>query len=72
MVANKAADMSETLEHVAELVPIEDESDFIEAVEEAMKGQKSKCRLKTSLGMLLCLGLLALIADSPFLFRKSL
>ncbi len=40
VVANKAADMSETLEPVAELVPIEDESDFIEAVEEAMKGQK--------------------------------
>jgi glycosyltransferase involved in cell wall biosynthesis len=40
VVANKAADMSETLEPVAKLVPIESESDFVEAVEEAMKGQK--------------------------------
>ena len=40
VVANKAADMSETLEGVAELIPIENESNFIEAVEEAMKGQK--------------------------------
>lgn len=40
VVANKAADMSETLEPVAILVPIESERDFVEAVEEAMKGQK--------------------------------
>ena len=40
VVANKAADMSETLEPVAELVPIENKGDFIEAIEEAMKGNK--------------------------------
>ena len=40
VVANKAADMSETLEPVAELVPIENKEAFIEAIETGLKGQK--------------------------------
>ncbi|HCP41333.1 MAG TPA: hypothetical protein DIT65_06020 [Cryomorphaceae bacterium] len=40
VVANKAADMSETLEPVAELVNIENKEDFIQAIEIGLKGQK--------------------------------
>lgn len=40
VVANKAADMSETLAPVAELVPITDKEAFIEAIEIGIKGQK--------------------------------
>lgn len=40
VVANKAADMSETLEPVAELVPIENKEAFIEAIEIGLKGHK--------------------------------
>ena len=40
VVANKADDMSETLEPVAELVPIENKEAFIEAIEIGLKGHK--------------------------------
>lgn len=40
VVANKAADMSETLEPVAELVPIANKEAFIQSIETGLNGQK--------------------------------
>ena len=39
-MANDSADMSESLASIATLVHIESETDFIEAIEAGLKGQK--------------------------------
>ena len=73
VVANNSADMSESLVSIANLVHIENESDFITAVEAGLKGQKNpKYNLNIILGTIFLKKLMQLIADFPFLFQRSL